>query len=384
MQYRTTLFFLVFLASCGKNDDTGPAEVEEICASSFTLTQANGETLGFDDCKLQGAEVNFAVAPDSIVPQLHRMSFIFRTSTDINQNCWVLWELDGICTERDTHILGSAGSTLTWNTADCDMPDFAKGTFEANTGGSAFTTRNVVPEAGLAEGDPMAVEVEATLTGTTSSGQSIEGTVVIRETLPLATVPYGGCQGANGDNDGDGSDSVAFGGPDCDDEDPQIGPHAIEVCDGIDNNCDGQIDEGTIRTFYEDVDGDGYGNPDSPIDACELPEGASEYDGDCNDNAPSINPSIDEVCDRLDNDCDGTVDDGVNVAIYVDADGDGYGEDPPVDLTCPDEVPDGHSVEGGDCNDDDVGIRPGVTEICDDDIDNDCDTDVDGEDDDCP
>jgi uncharacterized protein (TIGR02145 family) len=76
---------------------------------------------------------------------------------------------------------------------------------------------------------------------------------------------------------------------DCNDNDPAINPGAVEVCDGIDNNCNGQVDEGF------DVDGDGY-------TTCE---------GDCDDNDPNIYPGAEEVCgDNKDNNCDGAVDEG--------------------------------------------------------------------------
>ena len=130
MHYQMTIFSLLFLLSCGKEDDTGGVVEDESCASSFTITLADGEVVPFDECKLQAAQVNFAVAPDAIMPQLHRMSFIFRTSDNVSQDCWVLWELDGICAERDTHSFGTVGSTLTFSTLDCDMPDSAKGAFE--------------------------------------------------------------------------------------------------------------------------------------------------------------------------------------------------------------------------------------------------------------
>jgi len=365
---------LLFLVSCGKKDDTGsPPSGGGACDSTFVLTLADGTELAFDDCQLQGTEINFAVAPDAIMPQVHQLSYIFRPSTDVSTDCWVLWELEGICGERDTHSFGTEGSTLNWNTLGCDMPESAKGAFEATDGGSVFTLRNVVPQEGLAEGDPMEIDLQADIDAQDPSGARVSGTVVIQETVPLTTITYAGCEGANGDQDRDGSDAVEFGGSDCDDNDAQIGPHAEEVCDGIDNNCDGQIDEGKILTFYQDTDGDGYGNEDVPIEACEVPEGAALLAGDCDDEDGNTHPDAVEVCDGLDNDCDGTPDDGsAQVAIYVDTDGDGYGEDPPVDVACPDDIPAGHTILGGDCDETNVDVNPGADEICGDGIDNDC------------
>ena len=377
------LISLSFLVSCSKKGDTGGAATgDAACSSSFVLTQADGTEIPFDDCELQGLDVQFAVAPDKVMPQVHRLSYIFRTASDVSVDCWILWELEKVCGDRDTHNFGTEGSTLGWNTLGCDMAGVQKGAFEATEGGSVFTTREVVPQEGLSDGDPMDVQIQADISAADPDGNQIVGSVAIDETLALVKIPYEGCEGASGDQDGDGFDAVEFGGDDCDDNDPQIGPHAEEVCDEIDNNCDGQIDEGKILTFYQDLDGDGYGDSESIIEACEAPENTSDLAGDCDDNDADIHPDAEEVCDGIDNDCDGTPDDGsAQVAIYLDIDGDGYGQDPAVDVACPDDIPEGHTVDGGDCNEEDTSINPGVSEICGDGIDNNCNFETD---EDCP
>jgi hypothetical protein len=98
---------------------------------------------------------------------------------------------------------------------------------------------------------------------------------------------------------------------DCDDTNAAINPGATEVCNSIDDDCDGSVDEGVTLTFYADVDGDAYGNPASSIQACSVPVGYVANNTDCDDNNVSVNPGSAEVCGNfIDDNCDGTVDEG--------------------------------------------------------------------------
>ncbi|MFT4977122.1 MAG: hypothetical protein ACI8S6_003027 [Myxococcota bacterium] len=176
------------------------------------------------------------------------------------------------------------------------------------------------------------------------------------------------------DADGDGF----VGADDCDDDNADVNPDGVEVCDGIDNDCDNKIDNATegLSTFYVDNDGDGFGNALSSIEACDVPSGYADDSTDCNDGDADSYPGADEVCDFLDNDCDGDVDnDAVDAdSWYSDSDSDGYG-DPATEQTSCDEI-NGTVSEGGDCDDGDRTISPGTSEICDG-IDNNCNNQID-------
>ena len=210
------------------------------------------------------------------------------------------------------------------------------------------------------------------------------------------------------DGDGDGDGFTTDEG-DCNDTDAATNPGATEVCDGIDNHCDGAIDEGLEQIWYQDADSDGFGDGAILLSTCEAPGGyvengddcddaigsvypgalelctdlidrdcdglvgAVDADGDgvaacedCNDSDPAISPSATEICDAadVDEDCDGLSDDAdpsvdpdTQNVIWTDSDGDGYGEDLTVVISCEGTG----AAQGGDCNDADVAFYPGAS-----------------------
>jgi hypothetical protein len=235
------------------------------------------------------------------------------------------------------------------------------------------------------------------------------------------------------DADGDGYaiEGGGCGAVDCDDADPNVNPGADEVCDnGIDDDCDGLIDANDDDCACTDSDGGlnyvvaGYvtgiglnGYPQTKYDVCETggayagylkefycngttpwpyyydcplgctdgactPETCTDADEDgfaveggacgpvdCDDGNPDVNPGADEVCDNgIDDDCDGSVDaDDPDCLVCTDADGDGY------------------AVEGGacgpvDCDDADPDVNPAAAEVCDNEIDDNCNGLIDADD----
>ena len=181
------------------------------------------------------------------------------------------------------------------------------------------------------------------------------------------------------DEDQDGYVAAACGGLDCDDANAAVNPGASEVCNEIDDDCNGivDIDSSEASTFYEDFDGDSYGDPAVSVVACEAPNGFVNNNLDCDDRFEAINPDAEERCDDIDNDCDGTIDGETAVdrsPFYVDIDGDGYGEAATEVLAC--DAPLGLVADGTDCDDNDASVNPAADEVCDL-VDNDCDGTID-------
>lgn len=232
---------------------------------------------------------------------------------------------------------------------------------------------------------------------------------------------------ADVDGDGYGDDAAVVDcqqdgataeGGDCDDTVRAISPSAVEICDGLDNDCDATVDVGAVdaETYYTDADSDGYGRSDSPVAACAPSEGLSTEDGDCDDGDNDLHPGAPETdctdgtdyncdgstgyadadadgspacedcndaeattrpgsvdtCDGVDNDCDGGIDEDAVVSTwYTDADGDGYGDPASGVTAC--EPPPGKVADGTDCDDTDPAYHPGAAETCSDPADYNCD-----------
>ena len=185
-------------------------------------------------------------------------------------------------------------------------------------------------------------------------------------------------------------DHVDRGG-DCDDLDPEVNPGASDDnCNGIDDDCDGDVDAFEDATWWYDGDGDGYGDPLQTVDACGQPddyvlEPTDATDADCDDARPDVYPGADEVCDGVDNDCDGGMVDADDDDLvpseshpilewYADADGDLYGDPSAGVVAC--TAPAGHVADDTDCDDTDPDTHPGAVEHCDG-VDEDCDGSVD-------
>jgi len=196
---------------------------------------------------------------------------------------------------------------------------------------------------------------------------------------------------------------------DCNDAASSVYPGATETCNSVDDDCDGATDEGVTTTYYADSDGDSYGNLSSTSAACSVPVGyvsnstdcddttSSKYrtatiyadtdsdsytstsssscigssapagysltasaTTDCNDAASSVYPGATETCNSVDDDCDGTTDEGVTTTYYADADSDTYGNATSTTTACTASA--GYVSDSTDCDDGDATTNPGETE----------------------
>ncbi len=160
---------------------------------------------------------------------------------------------------------------------------------------------------------------------------------------------------------------------DCDDADATRFPGATEACDLADDDCDGIVDEGVTSTFYADADTDGYGDLSSTTAACSAPAGYTTNALDCDDGAASTFPGAPELCNTIDDDCDGVVDPADASGAprwYTDGDGDGFGLTASAVQAC--DAPVGTVATGEDCDDTDAAVSPGAEEVWYDGVDQDC------------
>ncbi|NOY67936.1 MAG: hypothetical protein GXP53_00360, partial [Deltaproteobacteria bacterium] len=355
-------------------------------------------TLGWQESRAFDVNINDVVAGSSMLDGVTEHAFIWDTTngmTDlgvlpggtysrafiINDNGIVLGDSDDgtntygfVYDGTSMTKLGGPLANLTEKAYDVNSSDIvvgpeadAAGAIIMDETGASVNLNDLIP-ATSEQGEAFSNIVDAT--GINDNGSIVgSGTIAVGE-------PHAGEWHAflmkpdKVDHDGDG---VSGWDGDCDDNNDAVYPGATEICNGVDDNCDGNIDENLLTTYYLDSDSDGYGDTSVPTDACSVPPGYVADNGDCNDNDAAIHPFADEICDNIDNNCDGATDtDAIDKTTwYADTDSDGYGNPSVSSVEC--NNPGGYVTDNTDCNDTNNAVNPGADEICNNNIDDDCD-----------
>jgi hypothetical protein len=368
----------------GVGDDDCDGVIDEGCACTGDDTRSCGTDVGECTRGLQRCVAGVFSACDGVGPIDDVCNALDddcdgRTDEALDAACWV----DG---DSDTYAAAGAAST-------CAPVGGCPGGFTARRPGSGDQDCND----GAGGINPGATEA------CDSVDQDCDGR--IDETLTL------GCW-----NDGDGDGYPANGAPgrcvpsggcpagtttrnpamaanrDCNDANMAVRPGATEVCNGVDDNCNGATDDGLPNGCWNDGDRDGYpaaGAAGQCAPGSGCPTGTTNRDPavtanrDCNDGNMSIRPGATEVCNSADEDCDGTNDEGLAIACWTDGDGDGYALNGAAGRCLPSGgCPGGttnrnpSTVANRDCHDGNASIRPGGTETCNN-VDEDCDTTID-------
>ncbi len=165
---------------------------------------------------------------------------------------------------------------------------------------------------------------------------------------------------------------------DCDDTREDVYPGAPGTAEGIDNNCNGDIDaaECAPQMWYEDADGDGFGNAEVATSACLAPVGFVSDNTDCDDTREDVYPGAPGTAEGIDNNCNGDIDaaECAPQMWYEDADGDGFGNAEVATSAC--LAPVGFVSDNTDCDDTREDVYPGAPGTAEG-IDNNCNGDID-------
>ncbi len=298
-----------------------------ICSGTsvtFTATPSNGGTAPAYQWKLNGGNVgtnattytNSALANSDVVTVVLTANNTCQTSATANGNSIATTVINYVTPSvsivaNNAVICPGAGNVVTFTATPTNGGSTPAYQWKVN-GANVGTNSTTFSSSTLSGGDNVKVDMLANNQCQTAAMASSSSIAITALTV------YNYYQ----DNDGDGYGNPSTGVSDCTsplgyvldntdclDNNGDVYPDGFEICNGIDDNCNGDNDEDVeLTTYYLDNDGDGFGGATGSIQSCDIPAGYIQLSGDCNDNNANVRPTAQELCStNYDDDCDGLI-----------------------------------------------------------------------------
>jgi hypothetical protein len=277
-------------------------DVEELPDGAIDLTSSDLE-IGEDDEGLQTVGLRFPGVAIPVGATITSAHLQFEADEDQAGVSALLVEGHAIGdaptfarTDHDVSSRPRTTASVAWSPPSWDTGDAGP---DQSTPDLTAIVQQIVDRPDWAEGQALVLILTGSGTRTAEAydGDRPEGAALLHVEFDLCTA----------DVDGDGFACDV----DCNDGDPDVHPAAAELCDGVDNDCDGSFDEDDALDaplWYVDLDLDGFGNPADAAPSCTQPPGRIADASDCHDGDPSVHPGVTDLCDGVDNDCDAATD----------------------------------------------------------------------------
>jgi hypothetical protein len=301
---------LSFVAGCGDDgagSDGGPgvdgSRPDVDCQADLTLALPDGTSTVNDYCQFRQIQAEFEFDFDA-PPEVRNARLRLYAATTAEVDCYVEITLPEACAPGVYPIDGT-GNAVRMVTLDCSgVTDAFEGTFVASSGYVRVDEFNAGSASGFFTGMPLVTRFNGFVSVTSPEGVRLEGPFIAREQLLGVDAEGAVCETPLGDGDGDGDLSAEYGGSDCDDTNPAINVRGSEACNGVDDDCDGMVDDNLPMGGPCEVGLGACQRTGTLVGACDSSGGGQMCDA-------TAGTPAEETCNMIDDDCDGRVDDDV-------------------------------------------------------------------------